>query len=172
MPPANDLFLRINAFAADTPWLHGPSAAFATYGILVSVGLMVAGWWLARRRDARTMATALLVPVAALAAFAVQQVVVMIVDEARPYAVHPDALVLIGRTTDPSFPATMPASPARSRPHCSWSTAGWAGRRRSWPCSWRRPVSTSARTGRWTSSRVSPSARRSRSRSSCSCADL
>ena len=105
MPPANDLFLRINAFAADTPWLHGPAAAYATYGILVSVALMVAGWWVARRRDARTMATALLVPVAALAAFAVQQIVVLLVDEARPYAVHPDALVLIGRTSDPSFPS-------------------------------------------------------------------
>ena len=105
MPPANDLFLRINAFSADTPWLHGPAAAYATYGILVFGLLMVAGWWVARRRDVRVMASALLVPVAALAAFAAQQVVVMLVSEARPYAVHPDAIVLIGRTTDPSFPS-------------------------------------------------------------------
>jgi membrane-associated phospholipid phosphatase len=105
MPPANDLFLRINAFAVDTPWLHGAAAAYATYGIVLSAALIVAGWWVARRRDSLTMATALLVPVAALAAFAVQQLVVLVVDEARPYAVHPDALVLIARTTDPSFPS-------------------------------------------------------------------
>ena len=51
------------------------------------------------------MACALLTPVAALVAFLAQQVIVSLVDESRPYALRPDALVLIARTTDPSFPS-------------------------------------------------------------------
>ena len=105
MPPGDALFLRINQFARDTPVLHGPAAAYATYGIVLFGVLLLAGWWLARRRDDLVMATALLSPVAVMVAFAVQQVVVGLADEARPYAVHPDILVLIGRTTDPSFPS-------------------------------------------------------------------
>jgi undecaprenyl-diphosphatase len=105
MPPGDALFLRINQFARDTPALHGPAAAYATYGIVLFGALLLAGWWLARKRDDPVMATALIAPVAVLVAFAVQPAVVLLVDEARPYAVHPDILVLIGRTTDPSFPS-------------------------------------------------------------------
>jgi len=32
-------------------------------------------------------------------------VVVSLVHEARPYAIHPSALVLVAKTTDPSFPS-------------------------------------------------------------------
>lgn len=105
MPPASQLFLSVNEFARSTPWLHSPAASYATYGIVVFGLLMVAGWWLARRRPALVMAAALLTPVGMLAAFAVQQVVVALVDEQRPYAVLPDVLVLVSRTTDPSFPS-------------------------------------------------------------------
>lgn len=105
MPPLNDLFLRVNDLAARTPWLHRPAAAYATYGVVLVAVLIVVGWWIARRRSSRVMASALLVPVGVLVAFGIQQIVVSLVDEARPYAVHPDVLVLIARTTDPSFPS-------------------------------------------------------------------
>lgn len=105
MPPAAGLFDAINRFATGTPWLHSPMAGFATFGILVFGGFIVAGWWLARTRGDETMACVLLTPVAALVAFLAQQVIVSLVDESRPYALRPDALVLIARTTDPSFPS-------------------------------------------------------------------
>lgn len=105
VPPASSLFLSINEFARSTPWLHSPAAAYAKYGILLFGLLMLAGWWIARRRPSSVMAAALLAPVATLAAFGVQQIVVSLVSEQRPYAVLPDALVLISRTTDPSCPS-------------------------------------------------------------------
>ncbi|HET7900612.1 MAG TPA: phosphatase PAP2 family protein [Candidatus Nanopelagicales bacterium] len=105
MPPLSDLFESVNAFARSTPWLHAPASAYARYGVVVFALLMLAGWWIARRRSSLTMAAALLAPVATLVAFAVQQVVVSLVSEQRPYAVLPDVLVLIDRTTDPSFPS-------------------------------------------------------------------
>lgn len=105
MPPGSGLFEAINRFAGSTPWLHSPMAAYAVYGIVVFAGFIVIGWWLARPRDARTMAHALLTPVAAVVAFGVQQGIVHLVAEARPYALLPDALVLVTRTTDPSFPS-------------------------------------------------------------------
>ncbi len=105
VPPASNLFLSINEFARSTPWLHSPAAAYTAYGILLFAALMVIGWWVARRRSSTVMAAALLVPVATLVAFGVQQVVVQLVAEQRPYAVLPDVLVLISRTTDPSFPS-------------------------------------------------------------------
>ncbi len=105
MPPLDGLFQAINQLAIDTPWLHGPTRLYAKDGILLFGLLIVVGWWLARSRGPQVMAAALLTPVATVVAFAVQQLVVMVVDEARPYAVHPGALVLIDRTTDPSFPS-------------------------------------------------------------------
>jgi membrane-associated phospholipid phosphatase len=105
VPPLSDLFLSVNAFARSTPWLHAPASAYATYGVLVFAALMIAGWWIARRRSSMTMAAALLAPVATLLALAAQQLVVALVSEQRPYAVLPDVLVLVSRTTDPSFPS-------------------------------------------------------------------
>jgi undecaprenyl-diphosphatase len=105
VPPASGLFESVNRFARNTPWLHAPMAAYAVYGIAVFAGFIVVGWWLARSRGARTMAYALITPVAAVAAYGVQQVIVGLVGEARPYALLPDALVLVTRTTDPSFPS-------------------------------------------------------------------
>jgi membrane-associated phospholipid phosphatase len=105
VPPASGLFESVNRFARNTPWLHPTMAAYAVYGIAVFAGFIVVGWWLARSRDARTMAYALITPVAAVAAYGVQQVIVGLVGEARPYALLPDALVLVTKTTDPSFPS-------------------------------------------------------------------
>lgn len=80
-------------------------SAYAKYGIVLFAVLIAWGWWITRRQGDVGMATALLVPVAALAAVADQQLVVTTVSEARPYGVYPNILVLVARTTDPSFPS-------------------------------------------------------------------
>lgn len=101
----NELFLAINDFAVNTPWLNSSMAGYATYGILLFALFIVMGWWIARGHDDGAMATALLVPIGAIGAVVVQQVVVTLVSEPRPYDVYPNILVLVSKTTDPSFPS-------------------------------------------------------------------
>ena len=103
--PLDSLFLAVNSLARSTPWLHGPAAAYAVYGLVAFVPLLAIGWWRAGRAGALAMAGVALVALAALVAYGVQQAVVLLVAEPRPYAVHPDALVLVGTTIDPSFPS-------------------------------------------------------------------
>jgi membrane-associated phospholipid phosphatase len=101
----NDVYLKVNEFARSTDWLHAPVTAYAKYGLLIFAVLLLVGWWVARRGSARVMAAALLAPVSTLVAVAVNQPIIKHFAEARPYAVHPQALVLVSKTTDPSFPS-------------------------------------------------------------------
>jgi membrane-associated phospholipid phosphatase len=104
--PDPRLFLRVNEFARDTPWLHPFMTGYADYGIAVFVALLLAGWWIARRsRDLRVTAAAVWTPLGALAAVALNQPIVTVIDEARPYAVLSNIVVLAHRTSDPSFPS-------------------------------------------------------------------
>jgi membrane-associated phospholipid phosphatase len=105
MDGGNDLFLTVNDFARSTGWLQGPVTAYAKYGLLVFAALLVVGWWVARPLPARVMAAALLAPVSTVLAVAINQPIIKHVAEARPYVVHPGALVLVSKTTDPSFPS-------------------------------------------------------------------
>ncbi len=102
---SNDLYLTINDFARSTGWMHAPMTAYAKFGLLVFAGLLLAGWWNARRRPARVMAAALLAPVSTVLAIAVNQPIIKHFAETRPYVVHPQALVLVSTTSDPSFPS-------------------------------------------------------------------
>ena len=99
-------FRAINTFARSTPWLQGPMLAYATYGVVMIAVLLLAGWWVARRRDsARTMAAALWAPLATLLAVGINQPIVAAVHEARPYNTVQGILVLAHRSVDPSFPS-------------------------------------------------------------------
>jgi undecaprenyl-diphosphatase len=102
----DDTLLRgVNDIARATPWLHPAAWAFAQFGVVLFAGLLVCGAWLARRGPARTVAAALWAPLAVLLAVAVNQPLGRLVAAPRPYAVHPDLLVLVGRSADPSFPS-------------------------------------------------------------------
>lgn len=109
-------FLKVNDFARHTGWLHGPAVAYANYGVVLFAGLLLAGWWLARcDRNVTTMARALLAPAGVLVAVAVNQPLVHAVNEPRPYTELPQALVLVHRSLDASFPsdhATMAGAAA------------------------------------------------------------
>ncbi len=99
-------FGAVNEVARATPWLHTPARLFAEYGVVLFAGLLLLGWWLARRDgDPRRLAAALWAPVGALVALAVNQLLVAAVAEPRPYTVIPDALVLVSRSPDYSFPS-------------------------------------------------------------------
>jgi undecaprenyl-diphosphatase len=64
------------------------------------------GWWRARRRaDPSVMAAALWAPVATALAVTINQPIVALVAEPRPYTAIPGILVLAHHSTDPSFPS-------------------------------------------------------------------
>jgi undecaprenyl-diphosphatase len=102
---SDHLFLRINAFAAATPWLHGVTAAFASYGVVLFGVLILVGLWQSRGAHDRTLAAAVWTGIGTLFAVALNQPIASLVAQGRPYAAHPTALVLVARTTDWSFPS-------------------------------------------------------------------
>jgi membrane-associated phospholipid phosphatase len=99
------LFGQVNDFARNTGWLHAPMLAYATYGVVLFAGLLLAGWWIARDQGPRVMAAALWSGAGTLVAVAGNQPIVHHVHEARPYTVHPHILVLAHHSADFSFPS-------------------------------------------------------------------
>ena len=49
-----DWFKQVNRFAANTPGLHVPMRLYAQYGVVVFAGILLLGWWWARRDSTRT----------------------------------------------------------------------------------------------------------------------
>jgi membrane-associated phospholipid phosphatase len=94
-------------FAARTGWLHTPVVLFTTYGLVLLVALQVVVWWKARDRDDATMAVALAVPVATLAAFGVDDAVKLVFAEPRPCQVFGDVVTVLpcDPPGDYSFPS-------------------------------------------------------------------
>ncbi|WP_458248515.1 phosphatase PAP2 family protein [Streptomyces sp. MAI_2237] len=84
----------VTRLAQDTPWLNGPVEAWTNYGLAVFALLMLAAWWRARRAEDVVMATALMAPVAVVAAFAVTEVVKSYVGELRPCRSLPHAYIV------------------------------------------------------------------------------
>jgi undecaprenyl-diphosphatase len=102
-------FRDVNHFARETSWAHDFFAAYALWGGLVVLALLlVAGWLLARRRpDApRRVATAFLTGTATIVALVVnQQLISPSVARARPcHALH-HVEVLLSCGHDYSFPS-------------------------------------------------------------------
>jgi membrane-associated phospholipid phosphatase len=104
--PDPQWFPPINELVGDTPWLHSIIVGYADYGIVVFAVLLLAGWWIARRRaDLTVLAAAVWAPLGALAAVAINQPIVSAIHAPRPYAVLPDIVVLAQPSSDPSFPS-------------------------------------------------------------------
>ncbi|MCA1844960.1 MAG: phosphatase PAP2 family protein [Actinobacteria bacterium] len=96
----------MNRVADGTPFAHALLVAYAKYGVALFAGLLLVGWWSARRAgDRRSMAASLWGGAGALAALGIAQQIGHVVDRARPYDVMPAAHVLIARTADFSFPS-------------------------------------------------------------------
>jgi membrane-associated phospholipid phosphatase len=100
------LFDQTNAFARATPWLHGAARAYAGFGVVLFAGLLLAGWWIARRTgEVARVAAATTAGGATLLALAVNQPIVHAVHEARPSTTLTNILVLANRSPDASFPS-------------------------------------------------------------------
>ena len=99
------IFLVINRFARDTPWLHPIVSGYAGYGVALFAVLLLAGWWMARSEaDPARMAAAVWSPLAVLAALAINQPIAGAVGEIRPCNALQHILVL-HCNSDPGFPS-------------------------------------------------------------------
>jgi undecaprenyl-diphosphatase len=104
-PTDTNIFLNIDHFAQRTPWLHAPLTTYAAYGILLFAGLLVAGWLVARRKGAARMAALVWAALGTLVAVGVNQPLVQLFHEARPYTNLHGILVLAQPSTDFGFPS-------------------------------------------------------------------
>jgi membrane-associated phospholipid phosphatase len=99
------IFHAVNDFARSTPWLHPIVLGYATYGTVLFVLLMLAGWWAARREsDLSRMAAALWAPLGVLAALWINQPIADAVNEVRPCNALHD-IVVLHCNTDAGFPS-------------------------------------------------------------------
>ncbi|TDD59361.1 phosphatase PAP2 family protein [Actinomadura rubrisoli] len=80
-----DLYRDITEFAHRTPpWTHPVAEVGTDAGLLLFAALFAAGWWRARRADARAMGRALSAPAAMVAAYLVSEISKTAVQEERP----------------------------------------------------------------------------------------
>lgn len=100
-----NLFSQVNDLARHTPWLHGLASGYAEYGVALFGVLVLIAVWQARHADHGRLAAALWAGIATVLAVGVNQPVVSMVAEPRPYQTHPGILVLVARSTDWSFPS-------------------------------------------------------------------
>ncbi|WP_405133075.1 phosphatase PAP2 family protein [Nocardia sp. NBC_01388] len=99
------IFLDVNEFARDTPWLHPIMSGYASYGVVLFAILLLAGWWIARERaDPAMMAAAVWAPIGMLIALGINQPIAAAVNETRPCnALH--GIVVLHCASDASFPS-------------------------------------------------------------------
>ncbi|GAA1713350.1 hypothetical protein GCM10009765_73040 [Fodinicola feengrottensis] len=109
MGPDSTLFLQINQFAAATPWVHGFMAAYALWGGLVGLVLVLGCcWWRVRReRDGyRSMAGVLATGLSGVVALAVSSYLLgPLINRPRPFVAMPHVLQLLPHAADSSFPS-------------------------------------------------------------------
>lgn len=98
-------FFVVNGFAAHTGWLHRPVQLYAGYGAVVFAALLLGGLLHARHGSSRQLAAAGWAGLATMLALAVNQPIVHLVSEARPYTTHPHVLLLTQGSADFSFPS-------------------------------------------------------------------
>ncbi|MFC0602003.1 phosphatase PAP2 family protein [Streptomyces palmae] len=106
---SSDLYRHVTDAAHDSPeWLRS-LAEFGTDGGIVLLLLVAAAtWWRARQDTARTMAAALLVPLATVLAYGISEVLKSLIEEDRPCRAVAHAAPSIAECPPPgdwSFPS-------------------------------------------------------------------
>ena len=110
LPPKglnNSLYLDLNHLSRHTAWAHGFMHSYALWlGPALLAAIFVAtyavAWW---RRAPRAAALLILGGIATIVALGANQLVGHAAEELRPYVAHPDALVLVAKADDYSFPS-------------------------------------------------------------------
>jgi membrane-associated phospholipid phosphatase len=99
------LLTDVNDLARHTGWLHGVVLGYATFGVILVAGLLLAGLLVRRAGTDRALAAAGWAALATLLAVGLNQPLVGAFSEARPYTAHHGLLVLATRSADFSFPS-------------------------------------------------------------------
>lgn len=110
LPPRGlntSVYLDLNRFSRHTAWAHGFMHAYALWlGPVLLAAVFVAtysvAWW---RRSPRATALLILGGIGTVVALGLNQVVGHAAKELRPYVAHRDALVLVSKANDYSFPS-------------------------------------------------------------------
>ncbi|WP_371617265.1 phosphatase PAP2 family protein [Streptomyces sp. NBC_00454] len=107
---SSGLYLDITDFAHSTPaWVQSAFEVWTEYGLFLFGALFIAVWWRARgASDPRTVALALLAPLATALAYVASELVKSSVDEERPCRAVAGAaasLITCPATGDWSFPS-------------------------------------------------------------------
>ncbi|MET7641969.1 phosphatase PAP2 family protein [Streptomyces sp. NPDC005438] len=125
------LYRSVTEFARDTPgWVRHLAEMGTEGGLLLLATLLLAGWWRARRGDARAIALAVLAPLAVLLAYAVSEVAKVAIEEERPCRAVPGAVQSVApcpEVGDWSFPsnhATLAVGSATAI-FLSWRVLAW-----------------------------------------------
>jgi membrane-associated phospholipid phosphatase len=101
----DQLMTDVNDLARHTGWLHGAVLGYADYGVVLFAVLLLVGLWVRRAAPDRALAAAGWAPIGVLLALALNQPLVAVFAEARPYTTHPGLLVLATPSSDFSFPS-------------------------------------------------------------------
>jgi undecaprenyl-diphosphatase len=100
------LFRWINRLADRTGWAHGFFTSYAKYGIVLFAVLLVVAYVDARQHDElHAVAGSVWAGGAALVALEIGQLIGGAIDRARPYETLTGVHLLVGKTTDFSFPS-------------------------------------------------------------------
>ncbi|MBT2383582.1 phosphatase PAP2 family protein [Streptomyces sp. ISL-11] len=102
-----DWYTSVTDFARHTHWLNGTAFAYTSYGVALFAVFLLAGWWLARRHDARTMAAALFAPVSVVLSYLVNDGIKSVFEEPRPCRALPHDFLIepCPPTSDFAFPS-------------------------------------------------------------------
>jgi membrane-associated phospholipid phosphatase len=100
-------YLDVNTFSRHTGWAHGFVSAFALWGGLVVLVLMVIGAWLWSRREnsLEGIVTSTLAGVSALVALGINHFLSQAVARTRPCHVFHHAVHILSCASDYSFPS-------------------------------------------------------------------
>src|SRR3954451_3180687 len=108
----DQLMTDVNDLARHTGWLHGAVLGYADYGVVLFAVLLLVGLWVRRAAPDRALAAAGWAPIGVLLARALNQPLVAVFAEARPYTTHPGLLVLAPRGSDFSSTSHLLVMPA------------------------------------------------------------
>ena len=131
------IFYDINDFARDTPWLQPVMSGYANYGVALFAGLLLAGWWIARKdANLARMTAAVWAPLGMLAALGINRPVAAAINETRPCLALHDIVVLAPppprRLTTRSSTSRALMSRCQRRAYCGddkrfMKSASWTG---------------------------------------------
>ncbi|MGW5734941.1 MULTISPECIES: phosphatase PAP2 family protein [Streptomyces] len=84
-PMDDDLYRDVTDFANDTPtWFQHLAEVWTELGLLLFGVLFIVAWWRARRGDPRSLAIAVLAPLATAVAYVCSEMLKSVIDEERP----------------------------------------------------------------------------------------